>query len=65
MVQEIASLQQEIYKKTGNMYLEALSSQLRGMGMGDGDIQLYLEKMKGEPRQFKDFLVSFLGRSGA
>lgn len=59
---EIASLQQEILKKTGGLYENALREELRGMGAQESDIQGYVEKLKGDSKQFKEFLVAFLGR---
>ena len=62
LVQDIAQLQQEILKKTGSAYLMALEQELRTMGAGDQDAALYLQKLRGDGKTFKDFLVSFLGR---
>jgi len=62
LVADIAGLQQEILKKTGGMYLRALESELRGMGAADADIIVYLEKLQGDAKGFRDFLVGFLGR---
>jgi exportin-T len=62
LVQDIAGLQQEILKKTGAAYLAALEQELRTMGAGDQDAGLYLEKLRGDAKSFKDFLVGFLGR---
>jgi len=39
-----------------------LESELRGMGAAEQDVVLYLEKLRGDPKGFKDFLVGFLGR---
>jgi hypothetical protein len=55
-------LQQEILKKTGSLYIAALGQELRAMGAGDQDVALYAEKLRGDPKAFKDFLVGFLGR---
>lgn len=65
LVHDIAALQQEILKKTGSMYIQALGQELRGMGMGEADVELYLTKLGGDSKVFKDFLVSFLGRGGS
>ena len=62
VVHEIATLQQEILKKTGRAYLIALRYELQSMGMGDQDIDIYMTKLRGEPKAFKEFLTSFLGR---
>lgn len=62
MVHDIASLQQEILRKTGNMYVEALGQELRGMGVGDQDVAIYVDKMQGDAKGFREFLVKFLGR---
>jgi exportin-T len=61
-VQEIALLQQEILKKTGVTYTDALRSELGGMGLGDAEVEVYLQKLRGDQKGFKDFLVSFLSR---
>ena len=62
VIYEIAALQQEILKKTGNMYVEALRMELRGMGAAEGNIATYVSKLKGDSKQFREFLVTFLGR---
>lgn len=62
LVTDIAQLQQEILRKTGSQYLAALEAELRGMGAGDGDVSVYVEKLRGDGKGFKDFLVGFLGR---
>lgn len=62
LVADIASLQQEILRKTGGMYLRALEMELRGMGAADADILTYLDKLRGDIKGFRDFLVGFLGR---
>jgi exportin-T len=63
LVYDIAALQQEILKKTGTMYLEALARELSAMGVGEADVGTYLEKVRGSAKGFKDFLVTFLGRA--
>jgi exportin-T len=65
LVHDIAQLQQEILKKTGSLYIQALGQELRGMGMGDADVELYLVKLGGDAKGFRDFLVGFLGRGGS
>lgn len=65
LVHDIAAMQQEILKKTGSMYIQALGQELRGMGMGEADVELYLTKLGGDAKVFRDFLVSFLGRGGS
>ncbi|KIW00163.1 uncharacterized protein PV09_08338 [Verruconis gallopava] len=62
LVAEIAQLQQEILKKTGALYLASIEQELRGMGAADADVNLYLEKLRADPKSFKDFLIGFLGR---
>ena len=62
VIYEIATMQQEILRKTGNAYVEALRMELRGMGAAEGDIDAYVSKLGGDPKQFKEFLVTFLGR---
>jgi exportin-T len=62
LVADIAQMQQEILKKTGTVYLVALEQELRAMGAGDGDVAIYVEKLRGNGKGFKDFLVNFLGR---
>jgi exportin-T len=57
-------LQQEILRKTGSMYLEALRQELGNMGMLEQDVAVYLEKLRGDTRGFREFLVGFLGRGG-
>lgn len=64
VVNEIAGLQQEILKKTGQLYEESLRNELRGMGAGEGDVTTYVEKLRGDGKAFKEFLVAFLGRGG-
>jgi exportin-T len=63
LVHDIAALQQEILKKTGVAYLEALVRELAGMGVGEGDVQGYLGALRGGAKGFRDFLVTFLGRA--
>jgi exportin-T len=62
LVHDIAGLQQEILRKTGMAYIQALAMELGGMGVGEADIQLYLEKLRGPEKGFRLFLVGFLGR---
>jgi exportin-T len=62
LVFEMANLQQEILKKTGNIYLEALSTELKSMGVVDGEVKAYLEKLQGDRRHFQEWLTGFLGR---
>jgi exportin-T len=62
LVTDIAGLQQEIFKKTGPLYLPALEQELLSMGAGDQDVALYVEKLRGDAKGFKDFLAGFLGR---
>ncbi|KAF2399457.1 Xpo1-domain-containing protein [Trichodelitschia bisporula] len=64
LVHEIANLQQEIMKKTGSMYAEALRTELRSMGLGDADIDVYLQTLRGDQKAFREFMVKFLGRTG-
>lgn len=62
LMQDIAQMQQEILKKTGPAYLIALEQELRTMGADDQTASMYVEKLRGDQKVFKDFLVSFLGR---
>jgi exportin-T len=62
LVADIAQMQQEILKKTGTAYLVALEQELRTMGASSQDVALYLDKLRGDAKAFKDFMVSFLGR---
>jgi hypothetical protein len=32
------------------------------MGLGDAEVEVYLQKLRGDQDGFKDFLVGFLGR---
>jgi exportin-T len=64
LVHEIAGLQQEIYRKTGEVYVEALRRELGGMGLGLADVEVYVQKLRGDPKGFKEFLAKFLGRPG-
>ena len=64
LVYEIANLQQEIYKKTGVVYVEALRRELSAMGLGPVDVEVYVQKLRGDSKGFKEFLTKFLGRSG-
>jgi len=64
VVFEIAALQQEIRKKTGRAYEETLRQQLMEMGADEGQVETYISKLRGDPKQFKDFLVTFLVRGG-
>ena len=64
LVHEIAGLQQEIYRKTGEVYVEALRRELVAMGLGLADVEVYVQKLRGDPKGFKEFLSKFLGRSG-
>jgi exportin-T len=61
LLQEVASMQHELYSRTGMEYGNALRDQLMGMGVQEGDLQVYLEKLSGDSKLFKDFLVGFLG----
>jgi exportin-T len=61
-VQEIAVLQQEILKKTGEVYINALRSELGGMGVAGSEVEIYLQRLRGDTKGFKEFLVGFLGR---
>ena len=63
LVHEIAALQQEIYRKTGEVYVEALRRELAGMGLGLADVEVYTQKLRGDPKGFKEFLGKFLGRA--
>jgi hypothetical protein len=45
------------------MYLEALARELSAMGLGEADVGTYLGKVRGGAKEFKDFLVAFLGRA--
>lgn len=65
LVHDIAGLQQEILKKTGSMYIQALGQELRAMGMGEADVELYLVKLGGDGKGFREFLVGFLSRGGS
>jgi exportin-T len=62
LIYEIAGMQQEILKKTGQAYLAALSLELQSMGAGEQDIEGYMLKLRGENKGFRDFLSTFLGR---
>jgi exportin-T len=64
LVHEIAGLQQEIYRKTGEVYVEALRRELGGMGLGLADVEVYVQKLRGDPKGFREFLAKFLGRAG-
>jgi exportin-T len=61
-VQEIAVLQQELLKKTGEVYINALRSELGGMGVAGSEVEIYLQRLRGDTKGFKEFLVGFLGR---
>jgi len=65
LIHDIAGLQQEILKKTGIMYLQALTQELKGMGMGQPDVEVYLVKLGGDGKGFREFLVGFLGRGAS
>jgi exportin-T len=60
-LQEVSALQLELYKRTGVPYAQALKAQLLGMGVPEGDANLYLEKLNGDAKVFKEFVVGFLG----
>jgi exportin-T len=62
LVYDIAAFQQEILKKTGIAYLDALARELGGMGLGEADTQVYMQKLRGNAKEFREFLVAFLGR---
>lgn len=62
LVHEIAAMQQEILKKCGQLYVNALGQELRAMGMSEMETDGYLNHLRGDPKAFKDFLVGFLGR---
>jgi exportin-T len=62
LVCEIATMQQEILKKNGRMYVESLRGELAAMGAGVGDVQVYVAKLSGDRKGFQEFLVGFLGR---
>jgi Exportin-T len=62
LVQEIASLQQEILKKCGRMYVERLRGELAAMGARQTDVSIYVGKLSGDKKGFQEFLVGFLGR---
>ncbi len=60
-LQEIAAMQYELYKKTGVQYIDALRGQLLQMGVSEGDVNVYLEKLDGDVKGFREFLVGFMG----
>lgn len=61
---DIAGMQEAILKKTGVAYLEALARELAGIGVGEGDVEVYLGKLREGGKGFREFLVGFLGRGG-
>ena len=63
LVHEIANMQQEMYKKTGQMYLEALAQELGSMGLGQNEIGAYVGKVSSENRAFREYLCGFLTRA--
>jgi exportin-T len=62
LIYEIASMQQEILKKTGQTYLLALSQELQSMGVGELDVAAYVTKLRGDTKGFREFLSTFLTR---
>jgi exportin-T len=62
LLAEIALMQQEILRKTGQSYVDALNYELQNMGVSDEDRQMYSMKLRGDAKGFKDFLIAFLGR---
>jgi exportin-T len=63
LIYEIASMQQEILKKTGQTYVLALSQELQSMGVGELDVAAYATKLRGDTKGFREFLTTFLTRA--
>ena len=61
---EIASMQLQILRKTGQPYLEALKAQLEGLGVGEGTVEDYLRAMmERDEKGFRTFFVQLFVRN--
>ena len=61
---EIASMQLQILRKTGQPYLETLKSQLRGLGVDERTVEDYLRAMtERDEKGFRTFFVQLFVRN--
>ena len=67
VIGEVAIMQLQIFKKTGQQYLETLKSQLQNMGVDEAGTQEYLRQITSlDERAFRNFVINFItkARSG-
>jgi exportin-T len=60
VLQEAATLQWTILRKSGMQYRNQLQTELRNLGAGDDKIQSYLASIDGEQAPFKKFFATFV-----
>jgi len=64
VIYEIALMQSEILKKTGDAYARILEGELTEIGLAPEDRTIYVAQLRGGGKEWKEWLVNFFQRAG-